>query len=145
MKRRRLWRTLAACAGVAVLALGVTESDCSYTEPPFVSGIRTIAKTTAKVDDLQVSSTYTPNVFASGFMEYDYGGGTGNAENYSGYTDYDGIYDAENAITNADWSLSVNYTTLGTCGLLVESDVDVPVAGLKFYSNCIIGSGIIPE
>ncbi|MGH9476309.1 MAG: hypothetical protein ACRD1C_08240 [Terriglobales bacterium] len=76
-------------------------------------------------------------------MESNYGGGTGNASDYGGYTNKYGIYDAPNAITNAFWSLSVNYAPLGTCGLDVDSNAQVPSPGVKFLATCYIGSGII--
>jgi|SRR5579859_935522 len=105
------------------------------TIPTFQSGIRVEA-----MEGLQVSPSNlfpVPNMPDEGSLINVVGSGTGTQTSFAGQTNANGIDDHLNAVTNANWDISVDLEPLDLrCGIQ-EGEPYVPSQGLVFEAYCL--------
>jgi hypothetical protein len=103
--------------------------------PTFQSGIR--VETKEAISGIPESDFPVGGVPNSGVMRQTLGPGTGNATDFAGPTNGNGLRDWPLARTNATWDLSVNYVpVIPRCGQKRYDGVYVPPNGMWWVWTC---------
>ncbi len=106
-------------------------------EPPFPGGIRVTALEAPA--EAPSATLGVPEVGDFGNLNLIVGPGNGSEETFVGFTSVNGIDDHPNARTNANWTVTVDYTTspVPQCGFAAQSHL-VPVGGSEFKATCLL-------
>jgi hypothetical protein len=123
----------------AILLLGlIIFSGCRAATPdPFGGGIRIQAETAPRTNPSAKSAL--PGALASGRIIPGtiIPGGTGTTGGFLNTTNFAGVYDQTDAITNAQWQLDCNHqTVLPGSGCVFTDLVTVPIGGFIYITEC---------
>ncbi len=136
MRTQKYFRISPVMLLLFIIFVSVLVSSCSLTPPSFKRGIRiTSEENVDTIGGQYVTLPYAPCVGNYSSAIGPPGPTSGNSRRFNDYTDGFGIYDEEEAVTNANWLISVGPTFSPRCppaaGIVI-----VPIEGETVKYRC---------